>query len=98
MKSLLARIFAGPRDRDDSDDPRHKKSGDELRRVNRMMADLGPYGLLLPAEAATLLRVSINRLYELLIPKVRIGRRVRYQVKHLQHYLNTNTDDPWRHQ
>ncbi len=82
------RIFPRKKSRDD---------GDELRRVNRMMADLGPCGLLLPAEAAVLLRVSINRLYELLIPKVRIGRRVRYQVKHLQHYLNDNTEDPWRH-
>ncbi len=88
MKSLLAKIFARPGDRDDSD---------ELRRVNKMMVELGPYGLLLPAEAAMLLRVSINRLYELLIPKVRIGRRVRYQVKHLQYYLNTHTEEPWKH-
>lgn len=88
MKSLLARIFAKPADRD---------GGDELRRVNQMMVQLGPYGLLLPAEAATLLRIPTKKIYEMDLPKVRIGsRRIRYQVKHLQSYLNANTEDPRR--
>lgn len=81
---------------DDSDDPTDGE--DELRRVNKMMTDLGPHGLLLPAEAATLLRIPVKKIYDMPLPKVRIGlRRIRYQVKHLRSYLNENTEDPLRH-
>jgi excisionase family DNA binding protein len=67
-----------------------------IRRGNSMSPAETVPRLLRPREAATLLAVSIRKLWQLtnmrLIPSVRIGRSVRYDLRDLEAWIEQQKD------